>query len=235
MGPQSLTKGAMERFKLAAPPKPLPDLEFLDANDKPMTLADYNGKARLMNLWATWCAPCVKEMPSLDRLQAEMPRGQVLGAADLARRPLHGPRSRRSTKSRSCQPRHLLRQGQEGDVGRWASRVLPTSILVDPAWPRAGTPGGRRRLGQARRARADEGGDELRSMTMILPERGPLPSPKRSRFGFAQAGPGPLMLFWTASLRLAMSAPEARGPEDEDYERTWRSALRQDYGNFGSP
>ena len=57
---------------MAKAPKPLPDLAFTDADDKPVKLADYKGKTVLLNFWATWCAPCVKEMPSLDKLQAEM-------------------------------------------------------------------------------------------------------------------------------------------------------------------
>ncbi|MAZ18762.1 MAG: sodium:dicarboxylate symporter [Ahrensia sp.] len=46
-------------------------LSFNDGNGNPVTLADTAGKPRLVNLWATWCAPCREEMPALDRLQAE--------------------------------------------------------------------------------------------------------------------------------------------------------------------
>src|SRR4051812_28354483 len=76
--PAGLIKGSMARFKLTAPPKPMPDLEFLNVDDKPLRLADLTGKARLINLWATWCAPCVKEMPSLDRLQAVLPKDRFV-------------------------------------------------------------------------------------------------------------------------------------------------------------
>src|SRR5438309_185958 len=56
----------------------LPELAFSDADDKPLTLADYKGKVVLVNFWATWCAPCVKEMPSLDRLQAAIGKDKLV-------------------------------------------------------------------------------------------------------------------------------------------------------------
>lgn len=61
----------------ASPPQPVPDLRFLDADGKERTLSDFRGKVILLNLWATWCAPCRKEMPALDRLQ------QTLGGPDF--------------------------------------------------------------------------------------------------------------------------------------------------------
>jgi len=45
-----------------------PDFAFTDPKGKKVTLADFRGKPVLLNLWATWCAPCVKEMPTLDAL-----------------------------------------------------------------------------------------------------------------------------------------------------------------------
>jgi thiol-disulfide isomerase/thioredoxin len=53
-------------------PERLGDLTFNDANGNPTTLADFKGKTVLLNLWATWCAPCREEMPALDRLQATL-------------------------------------------------------------------------------------------------------------------------------------------------------------------
>lgn len=53
-------------------PKPLPSVNFESADGRPMTLADFRGKAVLLNIWATWCPPCRNEMPSLDRLQAKL-------------------------------------------------------------------------------------------------------------------------------------------------------------------
>lgn len=47
-----------------------PSFPFVDAAGKRRTIADFRGKPVLLNLWATWCAPCVKEMPTLDALAA---------------------------------------------------------------------------------------------------------------------------------------------------------------------
>ena len=49
-----------------------PEFRFLDGTGKDHTLADWKGRVVLLNLWATWCQPCRKEMPALDRLQADL-------------------------------------------------------------------------------------------------------------------------------------------------------------------
>lgn len=54
----------------ASPPWPAPQLSFTDAGGKAVNLADFDGKVVILNLWATWCAPCRHEMPSLQQLQA---------------------------------------------------------------------------------------------------------------------------------------------------------------------
>ena len=65
------TSGAMPFSRLSAP-KPVPELRFQDGVGREHTLADFRGKVVLLNVWATWCAPCREEMPALDRLQAEL-------------------------------------------------------------------------------------------------------------------------------------------------------------------
>lgn len=70
--------GTVASFVLADRPEPAPEITFSDAAGNTLRLADFKGKVVLVNLWATWCAPCVKEMPALDRLQAK------LGGPDFA-------------------------------------------------------------------------------------------------------------------------------------------------------
>lgn len=64
--------GSMAQFTRNDPLLPAPDVEFLDAAGETLTLAVFRGKVVLVNFWATWCAPCVREMPSLDRLKAKI-------------------------------------------------------------------------------------------------------------------------------------------------------------------
>ena len=52
-------------------PRPLPEFYFTDAEGAPLSLADFRGRTVLINLWATWCAPCLLEMPMLDALARE--------------------------------------------------------------------------------------------------------------------------------------------------------------------
>ena len=69
----------MAAFVFRKAPEALPEVKFLDAAGKERTLADWRGKVVLLNLWATWCLPCRKEMPALDRLQREMGSDTVRG------------------------------------------------------------------------------------------------------------------------------------------------------------
>ncbi|MDX8501872.1 TlpA disulfide reductase family protein [Mesorhizobium sp. VK4C] len=63
---------APQNFAVLDTPAAVRQISFADAAGQPKTLADYSGKVVLLNIWATWCAPCRKEMPTLDRLQAEL-------------------------------------------------------------------------------------------------------------------------------------------------------------------
>jgi len=59
-------------FIIHEAPKPIAAIQFEDADGRSRGLNDFRGKVVLLNIWATWCTPCRKEMPTLDRLQAAL-------------------------------------------------------------------------------------------------------------------------------------------------------------------
>jgi thiol-disulfide isomerase/thioredoxin len=67
-----LVHGEVAALSLAQRPFRVPDLSFKDAAGHDHTLADWRGRTVLLNLWATWCVPCRKEMPALDALAADL-------------------------------------------------------------------------------------------------------------------------------------------------------------------
>ena len=67
-----IAKGEIAALKINKTPAPLADVTFFSHDGRPLKIKDFAGKVVLMNLWATWCAPCRAEMPALDRLQTEL-------------------------------------------------------------------------------------------------------------------------------------------------------------------
>lgn len=70
--------GPVDRFLAVDPPVDFTAVAPVDPAGRPVDMAPFRGKALLVNLWATWCAPCVRELPSLGKLQ------EMLGGADFA-------------------------------------------------------------------------------------------------------------------------------------------------------
>lgn len=67
-----LARGELSAFAVAEQPLLMPDLAFRDANAGERHLSSWRGRTVLLNLWATWCVPCRKEMPALDALEAQV-------------------------------------------------------------------------------------------------------------------------------------------------------------------
>ncbi|WP_426611758.1 thiol:disulfide interchange protein TlpA [Bradyrhizobium sp. McL0616] len=130
-----LARGEVAALTMASAPLKLPDLAFEDADGKPRKLSDFRGKTLLVNLWATWCVPCRKEMPALDELQAKLagPNFEVV-AINIDTRDPEKPKNFLKDAS-------LTRLGYFNDqkakvfqdlkaIGR--ALGMPTSVLVDP-------------------------------------------------------------------------------------------------------
>jgi thiol-disulfide isomerase/thioredoxin len=64
--------GWMEQFTVIDNPLPAPRVPLSNGEGSQVLLSDFKGKVVLVNFWATWCAPCVREMPGIDKLQAKL-------------------------------------------------------------------------------------------------------------------------------------------------------------------
>jgi|TARA_B110000238_G_scaffold130556_1_gene140935 thiol-disulfide isomerase/thioredoxin len=67
----AIEKPNIKNLVVIKKPKVYESVIFKDKNQKEINLADYKGKLVVLNFWATWCAPCREEMPSLDKLQSD--------------------------------------------------------------------------------------------------------------------------------------------------------------------
>ena len=74
---RDLATGALAAFLVKPERKPVPDIAFQDGSGGAVKLSQWRGRVVLVNLWATWCAPCRKEMPDLAKLQ------QAMGSKDF--------------------------------------------------------------------------------------------------------------------------------------------------------
>jgi thiol-disulfide isomerase/thioredoxin len=116
-------------FIAESAPQPAPETAFTDVDGKTASLADFKGKPVVVNLWATWCQPCLKEMPSLDRLQAAL--DDKLAVAAISED--HGGAERVGPFVAAMGLRKLkIYLDPQSDVGHaFHVRGLPTSIVID--------------------------------------------------------------------------------------------------------
>jgi thiol-disulfide isomerase/thioredoxin len=124
---QSLAQGG--KLNRSSAGQAAPDTEFLDPDGEKVTLAAFAGKPLLLNLWATWCAPCVAEMPTLDALAAREPGLQVLAVSQ----DIEGQEAKVSGffEQRKLSRLEPYRDPQLGLMTALDAAVLPTTILYD--------------------------------------------------------------------------------------------------------
>ena len=114
----------------------LPDLAFQGPDGQPLTLASFRGRTLLVNLWATWCPPCLKEMPSLDRLQGEMGgKDFEVVAINIDTRNLDKPRAWLAERTIAKLAYYADPQAKVFQDMRAARKVdgMPISLIVDPS------------------------------------------------------------------------------------------------------
>ena len=106
-----------------------PALELEDANGKPHRLAQYAGKVVLVNFWATWCAPCRDEMPSMEALRAQLhDRPFVILAVNVG----EGPRATSAFGDKMRLNFPLLVDRDTKTTRSWGARILPASFVLGP-------------------------------------------------------------------------------------------------------
>ena len=129
-----LVGGEVAAFRVASEPQRLVDLAFDDEEGNPTTLGAFEGQVTLVNLWATWCAPCRHEMPSLDRLQAAQ------GGDDFAVVPISVDTSGRDRAAQFLEsigtehlPLYIDETAKIFDAlkGRGLAVGLPVTVLID--------------------------------------------------------------------------------------------------------
>jgi thiol-disulfide isomerase/thioredoxin len=117
-------------FSPIDPPLQIPGLAFEDKLGQPVTLESFRGKVVLLNFWATWCPPCVFEMPALDRLQSQLGGdGFAVVAVSTDREGIKAsaPFYRRAGLTHLA----IYNDTRGGLLGAMQSKALPTSILID--------------------------------------------------------------------------------------------------------
>jgi thiol-disulfide isomerase/thioredoxin len=132
---QPLAQGEVAALEVSTRPLPVPDLGFAGPDGAPLTLSSFKGRTVLVNLWATWCAPCLHEMPALDALQGAL-GGQdfAVVAINIDTRNLDKPRTWLADNKITRLPYYADAQAKVFQDLRTARKIegMPVSLLVDP-------------------------------------------------------------------------------------------------------
>jgi thiol-disulfide isomerase/thioredoxin len=107
--------------------KPVPEVDLVDADEAPATLASLGGKPALVNFWAVWCAPCVKELPTLEALSKQPGAPKVIAISEDS--------ATRAQVDAFLEDHKLdaleVWRDPEMTGGNAGVQILPTTILVD--------------------------------------------------------------------------------------------------------
>jgi thiol-disulfide isomerase/thioredoxin len=140
-----LSRGEVAALTPAATPLHVPDLTFVDASGQSHTLADWRGRTVLLNLWATWCVPCRREMPALDALEAKL--GSERFEVVAINIDPHDAKKARAWLDDNGVKRLGYYADQDGKALKGLKLIgrafgMPTTLLIDPAGCEIGTMAG---------------------------------------------------------------------------------------------
>ena len=128
---EALLAGDMRKLVFHAETRALPDIALTDLDDAPRSLSEWKGRWLVVNFWATWCAPCRKEMPSLDRLSGALD-AQTMAVVTVAtgRNPV--PALNRFLDEISARNLPVLRD-PKSQMGRAMGVLgLPVTVIINP-------------------------------------------------------------------------------------------------------
>ncbi|GAB6051858.1 hypothetical protein JCM17960_06780 [Magnetospira thiophila] len=122
----------LDKLVRTVPPQPVPDIPFLDDTGEQRSIAAFRGKVVLLNFWATWCPPCVREMPALDRLQGLLKdEGLVVLTLSQDRGEKNQNKARAFMVEKKLTHLDLYFDDRSAVAREVGARNLPTSLLVD--------------------------------------------------------------------------------------------------------
>jgi thiol-disulfide isomerase/thioredoxin len=120
---------ALAKLVFEAIPKNIPAVAFVDEKGRRLSLASFRGRYVLLNLWATWCAPCVRELPALVRLQRALPRLTIVAVSE-------GHESSADTaaflRSHGATALHVYLDSDHAFLQAMGAFGLPLSVLIGP-------------------------------------------------------------------------------------------------------
>lgn len=120
----------IQGFRTISPPRPAPAEAFFDQAGEARTFADWRGKGLVVNFWATWCVPCVKEMPQLDRL-AGMVEKEGIHVLPLSADREGAPVVERFYRRNGYKNLPILIDKATAVARKMGVSALPTTVLID--------------------------------------------------------------------------------------------------------
>jgi thiol-disulfide isomerase/thioredoxin len=128
---EAVIAGDMRKLVFLDTPKPLPEAALVDLTDAPRGLEEWRGRWVVVNFWATWCAPCRKEMPALDRLSGMLgPEGAAVVTVATGRNAV--PAIERFFEEIGVANLPALRDPKSGLARSMGIFGLPVTVIVNP-------------------------------------------------------------------------------------------------------